>query len=377
MDSSTRCARLSWRSPPDESVVPSKYYVIKFREEGGRWRWLNTVFVPSRQRWYEVQLPSSGHYRFHVGCLAMCGAGTPAQVECILPDPSETATRRGHGAPASADSAHKANAEPPAGSWKQALDDPAAGGHVVQIYRDPAFQAKAVATWTGAALRDGGGAVLLCMPESAARILPELRREGFDPDALAAAGRLAILDADAVLGRCAKGGTLNVPRFRKEIQAAIAGARAAGAKGVEVRAWGELVSLLWEREDRPMAREVELIWNEIARAEGIRLLCSYRLDNLEHRTHQGLLRELCESHTRLVPEEDYARLDRAVGEAMQEVFGESREAVLSKLQRKGFDVPAQMPAAQRVLMALHEAEPRMGARVLDVTRERFGPLGRN
>lgn len=253
-------------------------------------------------------------------------------------------------------------------SWQELLRDPGSERHLVQIYRDHGFLADAVAAWLAPALEAGGGAILVCTPPSRARVLAVLDAAGARATAAHAEGRIAILDAADLWARICPAGTLDVPAFKALAAAHAARVRAACPAGGPIRAWGELVDLLWKRGEPAQAERLESAWNEVIDAEGIRLLCSYEMDNLAPRTHGGDLRRVCASHSQLVPEEDYARFEKALGRALVEVFGEGEAGMVRIEHSRRRGLPTGMPAAEAVLVGLHEAEPEAARRVLARTR---------
>lgn len=369
-DASTRRAMLTWKSPLDTAVEPTKYYVIKFRQEGNRWKWLNTAFVPARQRWYDAKLPDSGRYRFHVGSLSITGAGTPTQIEVDVPAPGER-TLHIDGTPA----LRPAPPAPPVakGAWEKILDEPGPARHVVQTYDEPPSRTNAVARWSLGALTGGGGALLVGTPESVAPIRTRLREQGADVAALERSGRLAVLDAQETLRAFTKANAPDAGAFTRVVGQALARVRAAcGGTNAEIRAWGEMVNILFERGERPQARALEALWNDLIAKEGIRLLCSYRLDRFDSRTHAATLREICESHACLIPDEDHERFDGALEEALDATLGASRKEVLHRVAVKGAPLATAMPASRKLLMTLHETEPSLGEKVLALTKERCG-----
>lgn len=82
-----------------------------------------------------------------------------------------------------------------------------------------------------------------------------------------------------------------------------------------VRACGEMVDVLWQRERREAALMLEEYWNELARARPFALFCASRIDPLRGEAYGAGLDRLCRAHTHLVPARDYGELNRAVDEA--------------------------------------------------------------
>jgi hypothetical protein len=131
-----------------------------------------------------------------------------------------------------------------------------------------------------------------------------------------------------------------------------------------VRAWGEMVNVLWKEGDLPAAQALERHWNDAIARNDLWLLCSYHVANLDEATHRGLLHDLAAGHGQLIPAEDYDGLERAVRAALEEVFGPAEARTLWSLFEARQAGHIGMPTAEAVLVGLHDLLPAMGTRVL-------------
>lgn len=253
-------------------------------------------------------------------------------------------------------------------SWRDLLREPATERHVVQLYDDLDFLAEAVATWSLPPLRADGAAILVGTAPTLALIRARLARFGLDSDSLVASGRLQLVDAEGLLARFLVDGAPDRARFLALASDLVRAARAAAGPRAEVRAWGEMVNILWQRGEKRAAGELEAQWNEAIDAESLRLLCSYRVDNLDPETYEGALHEVCAGHSQLIPAADYEKLDMAVDNALVDVFGERDAGIVRATFAKQRTLRIGMPAAEAVLVGIHEAQPEEGRLVLEATR---------
>ncbi|HWH08507.1 MAG TPA: MEDS domain-containing protein, partial [Candidatus Thermoplasmatota archaeon] len=244
--------------------------------------------------------------------------------------------------------------------------------HVVELYRDEAALARSVARWVAPALRGDGTAVLIGTPAHLDAVRERLRGEGDDVDGLERAGVLRGVDADALLARFLVDGMPDAAEFKRLARGLLREVRGAGGAG-PLHAWGEMVNLLWARGNLPAAQALEALWNEVLAEEGGRLLCSYGVDNLAPGTHEGLLRDVCAGHSYLVPEPDEGRFETAVARALADVFGGDAPRVRAMFAARR-SLPVGMPAAEAVLVALHEVQPQLGRRVLASARAHLASL---
>jgi hypothetical protein len=254
-------------------------------------------------------------------------------------------------------------------SWQQLVTAPEGERHIVQLYREHGFLVEAVSAWAAPALRSTGGVVLVGAPRNVDAILRRLAEEGLDVDALRRSGRLAIVGAEDLMARFMVDGMPDAAAFKAVAGEVIQAVQAAcPAERAEVRAWGEMVNLLWHQGNRAAAQRLEALWNEVIDAHGIRLLCSYAVDNLAPETHADALAHVCAGHSQLIPEPDFDALDRAVGLALVDVFGEDEAGLVRTLFSRKRRLPIGMPPAEAVLVALQETQPELGRRVLASTR---------
>ncbi len=64
-----------------------------------------------------------------------------------------------------------------------------------------------------------------------------------------------------------------------------------------VRAYGEMVNLLWNDGNTDGAIQLEELWNELAAAYSHSLLCGYSVDSFLHEAGVDSCRRICEHHT--------------------------------------------------------------------------------
>ena len=255
-------------------------------------------------------------------------------------------------------------------SWRELVREPGSERHLVQLYREPSFLANAVAGWALPALERGGCAILIGVPANTALVFARLQEEGIDVDAVREEGRLVVVDASWLLAQFMAGRSPDAERFKAHVVAILDAAREARrVPDAEIRAWGEMVNLLWQNGNAPAAQALETMWNEVIDAQpGLRLLCSYALDNLDPGTHAGALHDVCAGHSQLIPEEDEARFEIALGDALVDVFGEQEAGIVRTLFARQRRMPITMPPAEAVLVALHETQPEVAKRVLSSTK---------
>ena len=172
--------------------------------------------------------------------------------------------------------------------------------HIVQFYEDDRVLADAVGEFLVAGMAAGEALVVIATPEHASIIEEKLRASGLDTPACRAAGRLQTIDASGVLERFMIGEEPDWGRFLTEVGGAVARGIASSTTG-RVRAYGEMVDLLWRRDQQPAAIQLEEFWERLGAQYPFSLLCAYLMGNFYSESHSAGFRQVCDLHDRVVP----------------------------------------------------------------------------
>ncbi len=123
-----------------------------------------------------------------------------------------------------------------------------------------------------------------------------LRERGLDVDYLERESRLSILDARATLASFMSGDMPDLRKFNHSVRTAVERMSAANP-GSEIRAFAEMVGLLWQDGNMRAAIRLEELWNELAATYPLHMLCSYVGGDVV--TAHGLpdREQLCRLHT--------------------------------------------------------------------------------
>jgi hypothetical protein len=105
------------------------------------------------------------------------------------------------------------------------------------------------------------------------------------------------------------------------------------------------------------------------------MFCSFQMDNFNGDVHEHMLPRLGMNHSHLIPVEDYARLERAVDDALRETVGPDEARVLGSQLLSRYRPPFNMPHAQALLLALRQVLPTVADPVLRRSREIYSASG--
>src|SRR5688572_28100639 len=129
-------------------------------------------------------------------------------------------------------------------------------------------------------------------------IATEAHRDGFDVDSACAAGRLVLLDAREMLDKLMVDNMPDWERFVREVGGTIT--LCAHAPRSRVRAYGEMVDLLWRDGNSKAAIRLEEMWNDLARTHPFTLLCAYVLANFYKESNAASFQDVCMTHTHVI-----------------------------------------------------------------------------
>jgi hypothetical protein len=171
--------------------------------------------------------------------------------------------------------------------------------HGVQFYNHPDSLCRIVGGFIGEGLEQGNLALIIATPEHTARIESCLSDRGLDVDAQKRLGHLVTYDARDTLQLFMTDGLPNPGAFRRSIGEILTKVRH-GREHCAIRAYGEMVDLLWKDGREAAAIRLETLWNQLGSTHEFALLCGYSMGNF----YKGAaLDEIKAAHSHLVDDE--------------------------------------------------------------------------
>ena len=171
------------------------------------------------------------------------------------------------------------------------------GGHVVQFYGHEEELADRVAGYLLGALQHDGAAVVIATAAHRRAFEGRLTRAGVDLAAAAQAGTYRTLDAGDTVRALTTGGQLDRGAFDRVIGSLIADA---GQGERPVRAYGEMVTLLWDAGLVNDAVQLEEMWGSLGLTHSFSLFCSYPARSVTGDGHLQAFAEVCRLHGSVV-----------------------------------------------------------------------------
>jgi hypothetical protein len=255
-------------------------------------------------------------------------------------------------------------------TWDGVLASAGPRDHIVQLYQDQQFLNRAVCRFAAAAITNGEGVILVPTEEHWNTFRPRLEAEGVDVAAAQDRGQLTIVDADKLLPEFMRDAMPDAPVFLGIASDVIAKARDSG-RYPNVRWWGEMVNVLWEQGNVAASMTLEDQFDRLAHEHEIAIFCSFIMDNFDGEVHSRMLPRLGQNHSHLIPVEDYARLERAVADALRDTVGSDEARAIEEKLLSSYRPPFNMPRSQALLLALRENLPRVADSVLSRSRKNY------
>jgi hypothetical protein len=171
--------------------------------------------------------------------------------------------------------------------------------HAVRFYDSAESLCRIVAGFLAEGLHAHQPALVIATPDHRAGIAAALCDRDVDVDALQASGDLLLLDAEETLEMFMVDGMPDTKRFDATGTRVIERA-CRGRKDCTIRAYGEMVDVLWKNGQSVAAVRLEMLWNKLAATRDFSLLCGYAMGNFYKGSQQ---QEICAQHTHLVSED--------------------------------------------------------------------------
>lgn len=172
-------------------------------------------------------------------------------------------------------SSHFSSADFSALNLRRTGGGPTQPGHFVEFYEDESVLLTSLKTFISRGIAEGDSAILIAQPS---------RRDAFE-DIIEASvalrrardrGRLVSLDAEETLGLFMMDDMPDPARFERAIYEVV---KTVARPNAQVRAFGEMVAVLWEQGNTAGAIALEDLWNDFITKHPLTLFCAYPVDD--------------------------------------------------------------------------------------------------
>lgn len=168
--------------------------------------------------------------------------------------------------------------------------------HVVHLYQSEETFLDALECFVVGGLKTGDAVVAIATIPHLRELESRLREYAIDVDAARAAQRYVTIDVSRALSRFMVSGWPDEDLFRAFVADVIQRARGDGRR---VRAFGQMVSLLWSEGRTGATLRLERLWNELCQSLQFTLLCAYPRNSFSDEADE-VLQEICATHSKVI-----------------------------------------------------------------------------
>lgn len=202
--------------------------------------------------------------------------------------------------------------EPDAKSDKQHLEhfwaEIAPSEHLVQIYDEDSVFLECLEGFVAKGLEAGDAVIVIAKPDHQRGLENRLSARGISLEKLVASNQYLALDAQETLSKFMVDGPIpddreawpDEERFSSFVGDLMRRA-SSGPDGQarRVRAFGEMVALLWEQGKVGATVRLEYIWQEFCHTSGLSLLCAYPRAYFTQDAGTSI-KQICDAHSRVL-----------------------------------------------------------------------------
>lgn len=168
--------------------------------------------------------------------------------------------------------------------------------HLVQIYENENAFLSSLEGFVGAGIISGDSIIIIATVERLLAIEERMVNQGFDVKQLIETDQYIRIEAHQALARFMVDGSPDENLFHELISALIKRAKKNNRK---VRAFGEMVALLWEQGLNDATVKLENLWNQVHCDNDFTLLHAYPKSGFMREKNESM-KAICSAHTKII-----------------------------------------------------------------------------
>lgn len=203
-------------------------------------------------------------------------------------------------------------------------EPPTVEGQRIQVCQNKTAQIKLLAQYIGDGLSKNEAVIIIARPSLRKSVWSKLQALGFDMDFYKAQGQIKLYDAELLLSNILIDDVIDEHYFHTCIGKPIEAAQAAYGK---VRAFGDMVDILWHRGLHDTALQLEKIRNELCQQHQLTVLCTYLRDSIESQSYRSTVEWMCKCSIHALSNHSYDSEED--GGTVLELFGTAWNSVIN------------------------------------------------
>lgn len=169
--------------------------------------------------------------------------------------------------------------------------------HLVKIYQDDQALLDSLEGFTVGGLAAGDAVIIIATPAHRESLQGRLENQGFNMAAAVATDQYIVLDADETLAKFMRNDWPDEELFHNLVEKLLIRAQAGGRR---VRAFGEMVAILWAKGNNGATVRLEHLWGRLCHGKTFSLFCAYPKSGFTQCTSVSI-KEIFDAHSRLIP----------------------------------------------------------------------------
>ena len=168
--------------------------------------------------------------------------------------------------------------------------------HIVQMYENDKILINSLAGFVRDGVNSRDTTIIIATPLHLAKLEEKLEQDGIDLYAEINENRFVAVDAEETLQSFMIDDWPDAPLFFLTVSELIQSVK---VEGRPIRAFGEMVALLWERGLKGATVQLEYLWNKFAEKEAFSLFCAYPRSAFSDDLHNSLS-GICCAHSKIL-----------------------------------------------------------------------------
>lgn len=167
--------------------------------------------------------------------------------------------------------------------------------HLVQIYTSDDVFLDSLEGFVGGGIQKGDSVIVIATPGHVSALNQRLTARGFNVEAARLRQQYITLDANESLAKFMVKGWPDEQLFNKFFAELVI--RTGNTR--RVRAFGEMVAILWARGQNMATIRLEELWRQLCEKDGLSLFCAYPKSDFTQDTGTSI-KEICAAHSKLL-----------------------------------------------------------------------------
>lgn len=168
--------------------------------------------------------------------------------------------------------------------------------HLLQVYDNDDVFINSLAGFVGAGIKTGDCVLVIATTAHLSLLHQKLIADGISIPALIADDRYLPLDAETTLSNFMRNGWPDEELFNQTVSFLI---EKANQRSRRVRAFGEMVALLWEKGYHGATVQLEHLWNKFREKNNFSLFCAYPKAGFTGNIQESI-NTICSCHSKLI-----------------------------------------------------------------------------